>query len=93
MIDSEDLVATYTNLDVGFAEVEAYDSAFFYYSKAYDLSTGKLDKGSIILTLANVASTAFRMGNLDTALVLSKRVLDLSSDYFTLLQVVLAPEH
>lgn len=89
-LGAEDLAATYNNLAVGFGKTNQFDSAHYYYRKAYHHALEINDKSSIILTLGNIANISYKEGKIDSALTLSKKVLELSADYFTLPQVIQA---
>ena len=90
LIGAEDLATTYNNLGVGFSTSMNYDSAFYYYKKAYQFLSETKDLGSQVLTLGNIAQVKYQMGQIDTALILSKKVLQLSANYFSLPQIIQA---
>lgn len=90
LMNAEDVDATYNNLAVGFGKMDQYDSAYHYYRKAYRHALANNDKSSIILTLGNIANMSYKEGDIDSALTLSMKVLELSADYFTLPQIIQA---
>ncbi len=90
LIGAEDLATTYNNLGVGFSTSMNYDSAFYYYKKAYQFLSETKDLGSQVLTLGNIAQVKYQMGQIDTALILSKKALQLSANYFSLPQIIQA---